>query len=99
MCQNLLAFLKDNCPLSTTSITTSNASDVHLPHCVKLQTLFTVVGFSTCVGIIGGRFSLLVVCWSCRLFHLLQGRMDIVVLITCLLVPTSSKLGGRGGRV
>jgi hypothetical protein len=56
MCQNLLAFLKDNCPLSTTSITASNALDVHLSHCVKLGTLFIIVGFSTCVGIIGGRF-------------------------------------------
>jgi hypothetical protein len=45
MCQNLLAFLKDNCPLSTTSIATSNALDVHLTHCVNLGTLFTLVGF------------------------------------------------------
>jgi hypothetical protein len=62
MCQNLLAFLKDNCPISTTSIATSNASDVHLPHCVKLGTLFTFVGFSVWVKIVGGMFSLLVVC-------------------------------------
>jgi len=71
MCQNLLAFFKYSPPLSIASIIASNASDVHLPHCVKLGTLFTLTSFSTCVGTIGGIFYLLVDCWSCRLFHLL----------------------------
>jgi hypothetical protein len=71
MCQSLLAFLKDSCPLSTASIITSNASNVHLPHCVKLGTLFTLIGFFACARIFGGMFSLLVFCWSCKLLHLL----------------------------
>jgi hypothetical protein len=41
-------------------------------------------------------FSLLVVCWSCSLFCLLQDTMDIMVLIPCLLVLAFSKLGGEG---
>jgi len=64
MCQNLLAFLKDSCLLSTTSIIASSALDVHLPRCVKLRTLFTLAGFFTCATIVGGMFSLLVVYWS-----------------------------------
>jgi len=94
MCQNLLAFFKDSCPLFTTSITTSNALNVHLPCCVKLGTLFTLASFFACARIVGGMFSLLVVCWSYMLPCLLQGTMDIMVLIPCLLILASNKLGG-----
>jgi hypothetical protein len=45
MRQNLLAFFKDSCPLSTSSIVTSNASNVHIPHCFKLGTLFILASF------------------------------------------------------
>ncbi len=38
--QNLLVFFKDSCLFSTTSIVVSSTSNVHLPHCVKLGTLF-----------------------------------------------------------
>jgi hypothetical protein len=93
MCQNLLAFFKDSCPLSTTSIVASSTSDVHLPHCVKLGTLLTFIGFFACVGIVGGMFSLFVDCWSCKLFHLMRGTMDIMVLIPCFLILASNKLG------
>jgi hypothetical protein len=94
MCQNLLSFLKDNCPLSIASITASNALDVHLPHYVKLKTMLTHVGFFACARTIGGMFSLFVDCWSCKLFRLLRSTMDIMVLIHCFLVLTSNKLGG-----
>jgi hypothetical protein len=93
MCQNLLAFFKDSCPLSIASIVISSTLDVHLPHCVKLGTLLILTRFFACVGIVGGMFSLFVDCWSCKLFHLLRGIMDIMVLIPCLLVLASSKLG------
>jgi hypothetical protein len=45
MCQNLLAFFKDSCPLFTASIIASSTLDVHLPHCVKLGTLLIVTSF------------------------------------------------------
>jgi hypothetical protein len=62
MCQNLLAFFKDIHPLSIASIATSSASNVHLPCCVKLGTLFNLASFFACVGTIGVMFSLLVDC-------------------------------------
>ncbi len=92
--QKLLVFFKDNCLFSTISIVASSTSDVHLPRCVKLGTLFTIASFFSCAGTIGGMFYLLVDCLSCRLFCLLQGTMDIMVLIPFLLVLDSSKLGG-----
>ncbi len=94
MCQNLLTFFKDSCPLSIISIAASNVSDVHLPHCVKLETLLTLAGFSACVRNVGGMFSLSLDCWSCKLLRLLQGTMDIMVLIPGLLVLASIKSGG-----
>jgi hypothetical protein len=45
MCQNLLAFFKDSCPFSIASIVASSPSNAHLPHCVKLGTLFIFIGF------------------------------------------------------
>jgi hypothetical protein len=93
MCRNLLAFFKDSCPLSIASIATSNTLEVHLPHYVKLGILLIVSGFFTCAGIVGGMFSLFVNCLSCKLFHLLRGIMDIMVLIPCFLVLASNKLG------
>jgi ABC-type microcin C transport system permease subunit YejE len=89
MCQNRLTILK-----ATKSIVASNASYVHFPRCVKLATLFIIASFSICVGTIGGMFSSLVDYWSYTLLHVLQGTMDIMVLILCLLVLASNKLGG-----
>jgi hypothetical protein len=31
--------------------------------------LSTLIGFFVCVGTVGGMFSLLVFCWSCKLLH------------------------------
>jgi len=71
MCQNLLAFLKNSCPLSVAFIVAFSASNVNLPCYVKLVTLFTLTSFFACVRTIGGMFSLLVFFWSCKLFCLL----------------------------
>jgi hypothetical protein len=62
MCQNWLAIFKNSCPLSTRSIVTSSASDVHFPRCVKLTTLFILASFLLVLEI-------LVDYWSCRLFE------------------------------
>jgi len=94
MCQNFLTFFKYSFPLSTASIATSNTSNVHLPHCVKLRTLLTFVGFFAYARTVGGMFTLYVDCWSCKLLRLLWSIMDIMVLIPYLLVLTSNKLGG-----
>jgi hypothetical protein len=93
MCQNLLAFLKDIHLFSTTSIATSSASNVHLPHCVKLGTLFTLASIFAYAGTIGGMFSLLVDCWSYRLLHLLRSTMDCVANP----LPSSPNLQQVGG--
>jgi hypothetical protein len=68
--QLLLAFFKDVCPISTTSITTFSCWSIHLLHLDTLGTLFVLIEFcvvvarwgccSSCVGrVVGwGRWSL-----------------------------------------
>jgi hypothetical protein len=56
--------------------------------------MLILIDFSAYVGIVSGMFSLFVDCWSYRLFHFLQGTMDIMVLIPCFLILASNKLGG-----
>jgi hypothetical protein len=63
---------------------------------LKLAILFILASFSTCAGIVGGMFFLLVDYWSYKLLHTLRGIMDIMVIIHCLLVLPFSKLGGGG---
>jgi len=65
-----------------------------------IRTLFILASFFVqCVGTVGEMFFLLVICWSWRLFHLLQSTMYIMVLIPCLLVLASKVNAHQGGSI
>jgi len=96
MFQNLLAWiLKEIWPLFITSIALSKALDVHLPCVNNARTQFVLTNLLiSCVGVVGGMFSLSIVAYSYKPFRCLWGTFNIMVAPTCFLALASSNLVG-----
>ncbi len=92
MCQCLLAFFKEVFLLSTTSITFSRNSIVHVPCNYRVERSFSLTTFFVCATRVGGVFSLSSDSGSNISLHHQQGTLANIMVVFCLLTPISRKL-------
>jgi hypothetical protein len=92
MFHDMLAFLKEHLPLSTSSITTSNGSFIHMPFLLVMGIQFIYGGFLLiCDSWIRGRFCLSITCSSNMPLRHLRSTFKFMI-VDVFKVPTSRNL-------
>ncbi len=89
MFHDTLAFLKEHLPLSTSSITTSNCSFIHMPFLLVVGIQFIYGGFFLIYDSwIRGRISLSITCWSSMPLPHLRSTFKFMI-VDVFKIPTS----------
>jgi hypothetical protein len=92
MFHDLLAFLKEHIPLSTTSTNVFNASSIHMPFLLAIGIQFICGGFLLVFNSwTWGKFSLSIACWSNMPFCHFWSTFRFMIVVV-FWVPTSKNL-------